>query len=231
MFVCKDSDFCNWHCSMSLIASKHKQATTSSKTTDLSWNKFLLISKHSLKFPRNHAQTSSHRPYATQKNSYLCETVDNKKTFGRFLFDNLWDQGNKKLKKFSQCAFCAADTFLLRCVASHSGEFFSFFMVIIFLMLDKNEITIFPRRRVCFMPPRLLVWARFFASLSVETFVTSLHRLWTVRFVFEKHFLVQCIECCTGMHWGKSYARVLESFSKGKSKRLLWIQDVSHQVA
>lgn len=96
-----------------------------------------------------------------------------------------------------------------------------FFMVIIFLMLDKNEITIFPRRRVCFMPPRLLVWARFFASPSVETFVTSLHRLWTVRFVFEKHFLVQCIERCTGMHWGKSFGESLRKFLENQIQEIV----------
>lgn len=105
---------------------------------------------------------------------------------------------------------------LLCCVSF--GWIFFLFMVIIFLMLDKNEITIFPRRRVCFMPPRLLVWARFFASPSVETFVTSLHRLWTVRFVFEKHFLVQCIECCTGMHWGKVVRESLRDFRKANPR-------------
>lgn len=97
----------------------------------------------------------------------------------------------KRIKKFPQCALYAADTFSRSvCCASHLG--INSLLWKQFLMLDKNEITFFCRRRVLYVAAASAA-AGVREIFFVETFVTSLHRLWTVRFFLEQYFLVQCI--------------------------------------
>lgn len=97
----------------------------------------------------------------------------------------------KRIKKFPQCALYAADTFSRSvCCASHLG--INSLLWKQFLMLDRNEITFFCRRRMLYVAAASAA-AGVREIFFVETFVTSLHRLWTVRFFLEQYFLVQCI--------------------------------------